>query len=686
MSKILPEHLARQACVYVRQSTLDQVHHNRESQRRQYGLADRARTLGWGEVVVIDDDLGRSGGGAHRPGFERLLAMLCEGGVGAVFCIEASRLARNGRDWHTLLEFCRLVEALIIDEEGIYDPRQPNDRLLLGMKGTLSEMELSMLRQRSYAALMQKAARGELLTTVPVGFLRARNDRVELDPDERIRAAIGLVFRQFRELGSIRQVLLWLHQERIELPSVTYGPEGRGVTWKLPGYHAVNTMLHNPTYAGAYVFGRTKTHTRVEQGRKRTRKGQRVEQKDWQILIPEHHEGYIAWAEYELNQRQIMHNANMKGVMVRGPARNGGALLAGLLRCGHCGRKLHVAYSGTRGQCLRYDCRGARINHGADQCIVFGGLRAEQRVAEEVLHRLQPLGIRAALAALDRQAHLTDENLRHKELGLEQACFEVAHARRQYDAVDPENRLVAAELERRWNAALGQQAAVEQELAVLREKQPVRLDSATQEVLLQLGEDLPALWHHPKSPPEIKKRILRTVLHEIVVRRDGERITMWLHWQGGDHTSIEFAKNRTGEHRWTAHEDSVALVRELARIQPDRGITAILNRLGKRTAHGHTWTESRVCSFRGDHHIPVYREGERWERGELTLEETAAHLGVSTMTVRRLIEQKTLAAQHACSGAPWIIRREELDRVAAGQTRGVVPRTANENQQPLQFE
>lgn len=392
MSKISPEHLARQAYVYVRQSTLDQVQHNRESQRRQYGLVDRARTLGWGDVVVIDDDLGRSGGGVHRPGFERLLAALCEGVVGAVFCIEASRLARNGRDWHTLLEFCRLVEALIVDEDGIYDPRQPNDRLLLGMKGTLSEMELSILRQRSYAALMQKAQRGDLLTTLPIGFLRARNDRIELDPDRRIREAIDLVFRKFRELGSIRQVLLWLRQECIELPSVLYGPEGRSVVWKLPGYHALNKMLRNPTYGGAYAYGRTKTVARVEQGRKKNLKGQRVERQDWQILIPEHHEGYIGWDEYELNQRQIAHNANMKGVMVRGPARNGGALLAGLLRCGHCGRKLHVAYSGTAGQCLRYDCRGAHTNHGTGHCISFGGLHADQRVVDEVLYRLQPLG------------------------------------------------------------------------------------------------------------------------------------------------------------------------------------------------------------------------------------------------------------------------------------------------------
>lgn len=234
MNKIRAEHLARTACVYIRQSTFDQVQNNRESRLRQYSLADRARALGWPDVAVIDDDLGRSGSGTHRPGFERLLAALCSGEIGAVFCIEASRLARNGRDWHTLLEFCRLVGTILVDEDGIYDPREPNDRLLLGMKGTLSEMELSTFRQRSQAALDQKAKRGELFMTVPVGYVRAPNDRIEKDPDQRICEALDLVFRKFRELGSVRQVLLWIRQEHIELPAVTYGAEGRHIVWKLP--------------------------------------------------------------------------------------------------------------------------------------------------------------------------------------------------------------------------------------------------------------------------------------------------------------------------------------------------------------------------------------------------------------------------------------------------------------------
>ena len=685
MSKITADHLKRQAVVYVRQSTLDQVQHNLESQRRQYGLADRARVLGWLEVTVIDDDLGRSGGGVHRPGFERLLAVLCEGNVGAVLCIEASRLARNGRDWHTLLEFCRLVDALIIDEDGIYDARQANDRLLLGMKGTLSEMELSTLRQRSVEALMQKARRGELLMTVAVGYVRVANDRIEMDPDRRIRKAIELVFRKFRRFGSVRQVLLWLRQERIELPAIVYGAEGRAVRWKLPVYNVLHHILTNPIYGGAYVFGRTKTVTRIAQGRKHSVAGVRVPQEQWQVLIPDHHEGYIAWDEYQANQRQITNNAAMKGQLVRGPARNGGALLAGLLRCGHCGRKFHVTYSGTEGNCLRYSCQGAMINHGTDRCISFGGLKADRLVEEEILRRLEPLGIDAALAAIDRRGHHDDERIAQKQLALEQARFEVARARRQYDAVDPDNRLVAAELERRWNESLKHHRDIEAELEAMKSSRPASLTEDMRRALLQLGEDVPAVWRHPQSSMSLKKRIVRTVVKEIVARKDGEKITMLLHWYGGDHTELAFQKNKTGQHRYAAPADIVELVRQLARVQSDQGIVSILNRLGIRTGRGHTWTEVRVRSFRDTHAIAVYVEGERRARGELTMEEAATMLGVSTETIRRLIAQKQLPAKQACRSAPWIIEHAEVEKLMP-QSAGSGPRTKILDQLSLELQ
>ena len=317
MSKIASDHLARQAFVYVRQSTQDQVLRNHESRRRQYGLAERARHLGWPEPVVIDDDLGRSGGGVARPGFERLLVAICEGRAGIALAVEASRLARNGRDWHTLLEFCGLVGCLLADEDGVYDPRLPNDRLLLGMKGTMSEMELSILRQRSLEALRQKARRGELFLNVAVGFVKVRHDRIALDPDLRIREALGLVFGKFAEFQSIRQVHLWMRQEQVLLPTVETGEDGRRIVWKLPVYNTVRSLLTNPIYGGAYAFGRTMSRITVENGRKRVSRGLRRDREEWDVLIVEHHEGYIPWAEFERNQRLIADNANCKGLMAR---------------------------------------------------------------------------------------------------------------------------------------------------------------------------------------------------------------------------------------------------------------------------------------------------------------------------------------------------------------------------------
>src|SRR5216110_2866577 len=470
MTKITADHLGRGAFVYIRQSTADQLLHNPESRRRQYGLADRARQLGWTAVEVIDDDLGRSGGGVNRPGFERLLAAICEGRVGAVFAIEASRLARNGRDWHTLIEFCGLVGTVIVDEDGIYDPRHPNDRLLLGMKGTMSELELSLFRQRSQEALKQKARRGALVLGVAAGYVKVGRDRIEKNPDQRVRNALQLVFAKFAEFQSARQVHIWLRDEGIELPVKSRAGEARGVVWRLPAYNIVHNILTNPIYAGAYAFGRTTSKVSVEQGRKRVRRGVHRPMGEWDVLIKDHHEAYITWEEFERNQRVIANNATGKGsATVKGAVRRGELLLPGLLRCGHCGRKLHVSYSGKLG---RYSCYGARTNHGTARCISISGLSIDAAVGTEVLRILKPLGTDAAVKAIETQTSETSAAQRQLELSLQQARYEAAHARRQYDAVDPANRLVAGELERRWNEALQAVHRIEGEIAAIVARKP----------------------------------------------------------------------------------------------------------------------------------------------------------------------------------------------------------------------
>jgi DNA invertase Pin-like site-specific DNA recombinase len=660
MSRIGADHLAREAIVYVRQSTMDQVINNVESQRRQYGLVERARHLGWAQVSVIDDDLGRSGSGVSRPGFEKLLAAICEGRVGAVVSIEASRLARNGRDWHTLLEFCGLVGTLIADEDGVYDPRHPNDRLLLGMKGTMSEMELSILRQRAHEALKQKARRGELFTSVAVGYVRNGSDRIEPDPDQRVREALALVFRKFVELQSVRQVHLWFRQERIALPAVSHGLEGRRLQWKAPVYNTIHHILTNPIYAGAYAYGRSMSKTRIENGRKRIARGFRVDQPAWEVLLRDHHEGYIGWDAFERNQRLIKDNANGKNWVSRGAVRRGEALLAGLFRCGHCGRKLHVAYGGTKGDVARYHCRGASLNHGTERCISFGSLRVDASVAAEVIERIQPLGVEAALAALQARGREDAEKRRQVELALQQARFEAAHARRQYDAVDPDNRLVAGELERRWNERLKEERRIQDELDAIKAAPSDSIAPGEREALLRLGADVECAWHAEGATVATRKRIVRMLIEEIVVRVENDGLDLVIRWAGEDHTALRVRKNRTGQHRWSVDVDVVELVRAMARQMPDITIAAALNRAGKTTGKGNSWTRSRVSSLRNDHAITVYREGERTERGEATLDEAAKALAVSPSTVRRLIAEGVLAGRQSCKGAPWVIQTADI--------------------------
>src|SRR3954462_11128748 len=392
------------------------------------------------------------------------------------------------------------------DEEGYqgvgsYDPRHPNDRLLLGMKGTMSEMELSLFRQRSLEALKQKARRGELFLTVAVGYFKASHDRIEKDPDRRVQEAIALVFTKFAELQTVRQVHLWMRHECLPLPAVRYGPEGRSVTWKLPVYKNLHHMLTNPIYAGVNAVGRTGSRVPIEAGRKRIVRGFRKDRSAWEALILDHHEGYISWAEFERNQRLISDNANGQSFMSRGSVRRGEALLAGLLRCGHCGRKLHVAYSGAKGRAGRYHCRGGQINHGGEPCISFGGMRIDRAVGAEVIERLQPLGIEAAIEALEARRVEQSEKRRHIELALEQARYEAARARRQYDAVDPDNRLVAAELERRWNERLRTVRTLEADQEALAAGAQTTLTATDRERLLALGGDLARAWHNPGATP-----------------------------------------------------------------------------------------------------------------------------------------------------------------------------------------
>ena len=549
----------------------------------------------------------------------------------------------------------------------------------------MSELELSLFRQRSQEALKQKASRGALILGVAAGYVKVGRDRIEKNPDQRAREALQLVFSKFAEFQSVRQVHIWLRDEGIELPVKSRDGEARGIVWRLPAYNIVHNILTNPIYAGAYAFGRTTSKVSVEQGRKRVRRGVHRPMTEWDVLIKDHHAGYITWEEFERNQGVIANNATGKGsAAVKGAVRRGELLLPGLLRCGHCGRKLHVSYSGKLG---RYSCYGARTNHGTARCISISGLSIDSAVGAEVLRVLKPLGIEAAVKAIETQTGRTSAAQRQLELSLQQARYEVAHARRQYDAVDPANRLVAAELERRWNDALQTVHRIEGEIASIVATRPPPLGERERQELMRLGADLELAWSHPAATAATRKRILRAALNEIVVRKEGPVINMVVHWRGGDHTALQvkLRLNAAGRHHWPPPEDTIALVRQLARLMPDRQIARLLNRSGKSTGYGNGWTEQRVRGFRNHHDIAVYRDGEWADRGEITLDAAAQIIGVAKMTALRMIRRGDLKGRQACKGAPWVIKAEDVAAFGS-RSPSTGPVTPNPAQQILEFQ
>jgi hypothetical protein len=480
-------------------------------------------------------------------------------------------------------------------------------------------------------------------------------------------------------------VHIWLREEGIELPVKSRQGEAHGVVWRLPAYNIVHNILTNPIYSGAYAFGRTTSRVSVKGGRKHIRRGVQKPMAEWDVLIKDHHTAYITWDEFERNLEVIANNATgMSSALARGAARKGELLLPGLLRCGHCGRKLHVHYSGKIG---RYNCYGARTNHGAARCISISGLSIDAAISNEVLRVLKPLGIEAALKAIKAQSSTMTAAERQLELSLQQARYEAAHARRQYDAVDPVNRLVAGELERRWNEALRAVAKLEGEIAALIARRPPSLGEPERQQLVALGADLERAWLHPAATAATRKRILRAALTEIVVRRDGAIIHAVLHWQGGDHTQLQIKQrlNAAGRHNPRIPGDTIALARELARLMPDRQIARLLNRTGVETGHGNAWTQERVCGFRNHHDIAVFCDGEWAERGEITLEAAAKLIGVCNMTALRMLRRGDIKGRQACAGAPWVIRAEDLAGFAKGKRRKP-PLTQNATQRVLDFQ
>jgi len=654
--KLTPERLRRTAIVYIRQSTPGQVAHHQESQRRQYGLEERAHEAGFQRVTVIDEDLGRTGSGlVERPGFQRLVADVCSGDVGAVFCIEASRLARNGRDWHHLIELCGMVGAVVVDPDGVYDPSLLNDRLLLGLKGQMSEYESSLFRQRSIEAIHQKARRGELRIPIPVGFGWTVDGRIEKDPDQRVQEAIQLVFRKMPELGSMRQVLIWFRQAHVCLPVWAPQDGPSRIMWKLPRYVTIRAMLTNPVYAGAYAFGKTETQTRVVDGRARKSAGHPKPRAEWMVLIREHHPGYLSWDEYERNRAMTVANTHRQSGVEPQAGRGGRALLSGLLRCRRCGRMLYVAYSGPRAVVIRYECRGGRNDAGDSRCISFGGLRVDAAVGTEVLRAIEGNAIDAAIDAAEQMRQQRQLLRKTIELDVDQARYQARLAARRYDAVDPEQRLVAAEIEARWNGALQTVQELEQKLEGFdHETESVPLPN--RHILVSLAQDLPALWNDRSTDMRRKQRIVRILIREIVADVDQTRqeIVLLIHWIGGRHSELRLKKSQIGQHRHCTGLQAIDVIRQMAGGFPDEQIAATLNRLRLRTGVHNTWNESRVYSVRHHHHLPAFDPKEA-TRNAVTLKEAAQRLNLSPPSVRKMIDAKILPGVQVVECAPWQI-------------------------------
>lgn len=663
--KIGEQHLARRAILYVRQSSQQQLLHNEESRRQQYAMRDRLGTLGWSDIEVIDEDLGKSAAGSvDRSGFRRLVADVSLGQIGVVAAREVSRFARNSREWQQLIEICRVVDTLLVDHDTVYAPRLSNDRLLLGLKGSLNEYELDLLRMRGLEAQRQKAQRGELVAGVPVGYRKGDDGRLEKTPDARVRQVIDLIFSKFFEFGSARQVVIWMRESQMQAP-VNRNRSGQ-VIWKEVTADLIYRTLNNPVYAGAYVYGRTKLTTRVIDGQLRPTVV-RQPREQWSVLLRDRHEAYISWEQFERAGKMLLKNAQKRGA--GGAPRGGAALLGGIIWCRRCGHRLRVGYSGTRSNLARYTCDDEHGRSGGPRCISFSATDLDAQIAERVLAVVQPGAIEAAQVAWRQDEVEQDAAVDALGLQLQQARYQAQRAERQYDAVEPENRTVALELERRWNAALDTVHALEQRVARATATRSQETTSPTDvDRYVRLARDLPRVWTSPTTDLRLKKRIVRTVIEQVWADVDSERsdILLAVHWKGGVHTELRVPKRRSGQRRNSTAAEVVEAIRVLSRVMSDVQIARWLGRAGVRTPTDGHYSRALVASVRHRNKIEACSK-QRRPGAWLTCEEAAALLEVDPKTLRRAAQRGEIPSVHPLPNGPWIFARNDVVGTAAAE-------------------
>jgi DNA invertase Pin-like site-specific DNA recombinase len=662
--KIKPTHTQRIACVYIRQSTPGQVEHNRESTARQYALADRAAQLGWPKehVIVVDDDLGLSGSTTDkRSGFARLTSEVALANVGIVLGLEVSRLARNNADWYRLLELCGVTDTLIGDNDGVYHPALFNDRLLLGLKGTMSEAELHIIRARLDGGIRNKAARGELRRGLPVGFIWGEQDgEVLFHPDEAVTGALRTVFERFAEFGSARRVWLWFRSEGLSFPLQTMPAGMPGpIRWVAPTYHALHQVLTNPVYAGAYTYGKTRYERYVDENGAVRKRIRHLPMDQWSVLIQDHHPGFIDWLTFQTNQARLDSNTRPKPHQAGGAVREGSALLQGLATCGHCGRRLHVHYRG-RNSAPGYHCAGKDLVNGRGvYCLNVGGMVIEQAVANAFLEAVTPAAVEATLLSVQQLQANHDAALSQWRLEVERTRYEAHRAERRYRNVEPENRLVARGLETEWENRLRDLAAAEAELRRREQQRPNPIGPEQLKRIQLLGSDIRQVWTAAAITDRDRKELLRTLLEEVILnlKRAEGHAHLTLRWRGGAITVLDVSVPRFKPMGPRTDEDTISLLRRLAALYPDEVIAGILNRQDRKTATGERFTANQVGSLRRYRNIPRFQPSAELPTGELASIRKAAHiLGMNTSSIHRWLADGFIAGEQVTPGAPWQIR------------------------------
>jgi DNA invertase Pin-like site-specific DNA recombinase len=646
-NKVTADHLRRDAYLYVRQSSLYQVANNTESSRRQYDLRGRAVALGWpaDQVIVIDVDQGQSGASAtDRAGFQRLVADVSLGKAGIVLGLECSRLARNNADWHRLLELCSLSGTLICDEDGLYDPGSINDRLLLGLKGTISEAELHFIRARLHGGLLAKAARGELRVRLPVGLAYDQLGNVTLDPDASVRAAIEYLFRCFEQTGSAHAVVKQFAAEQLRFPGRHLGGPHHGeLYWKALRHDLVLFTLHNPRYAGAYFYGRRKQLTDIN-GHTRTVLKPREQ---WTVLIQDAHPGYVTFEQYERNQQTLAANAATRGDERRaGPAREGPALLQGLVVCGKCGKRMTVSYhTRCNGEPLPdYHCSREGIATGTPPCQTICGAGIDQAVATLVLEQLTPLAIETALAVSTELAQRAEDADRIRQMGVQRAEHTAEAARRRYLAVDPTNRLVADQLEADWNNKLRELADArdEYERATQAGNRPLTHEQHAR--IRALATDLPALWANPATPMRERKRLIRLLVTDVTLNKTGEQIAAHVRLSGGQQHTLHVPRPLRAWEAHTTPPTTISLIDQLLDEHTYDQTVEILNSKGLTGGWGKPFTVVSLTQLCRNRDIPSHQQRLK-AAGMLTLEEIADQLGVTTQTIKIWQRRRQITGQ-----------------------------------------